>query len=282
MTSPTVRTETGEVTLRADLEYAVVDGVSLKLDLYLPAEPVAALPSVLYLHGGAWAVGDKASHAAERLVPLAAYGFAVASANYRLTGQATFPAQLHDVKAAVRWLRGAAEDHGLDPGRVGAIGASAGGHLASLLGVTAGDGDLEGTVGEHLDQPSDVGAVVAYFPPGDLVLSGSRSPLEQEIVPRSPAAELLGVASTAQDPEAARRASPRWRASARSAPHLILHGDRDSMVPEVQSRLLHDALSGHGARSTFVVLGGAGHEDPAFDQPWVIGAIAGFLHGHLG
>jgi acetyl esterase/lipase len=275
-------TGTVQAVIQPDLEYATVGGTSLRLDLYTPAGASTPLPTLLYMHGGAWAVGDKSDLAVERLVPLVAHGFAVASANYRLVPSATWPAQIHDVKAAVRWLRANATQYGLDAGRVAVGGSSAGGHLASMVGLTAGDAALEGTVGNHPGESSAVGAVVAYFPPTDFLLSGSRNPLETQILPPPPMAALLGIARVADDVALARSASPRHRAHAGAAPHLILHGDHDTMVNHEQSRVLHEALSAAGAPSQYLLIAGAGHEDPAFVRPSVTAAVAGFLSEALG
>jgi len=144
--------------------YARVGGTSLRLDLYTPSQAPSGLPTLLYLHGGAWAVSDKSDAVAERLMPIVANGFAVASVNYRLIPSVRFPAPVHDVKAAVRWLRANATEYGLDPDRIAIGGVSAGGHLASLTALTAGDAQLEGNVGDHLGVSSAVSAVVAYCP----------------------------------------------------------------------------------------------------------------------
>ena len=105
-------TGTVQAVIQADLEYAKVGGTSLRLDLYTPSGAPSGLPTLLYLHGGAWALGDKSDAAVERLMPIVANGFAVASANYRLVPSVTYPAPIHDVKAAVRWLRANAGDLG--------------------------------------------------------------------------------------------------------------------------------------------------------------------------
>jgi acetyl esterase/lipase len=280
--STSTSTGTVQAVIKADLEYARVGEESLRLDLYTPADAEQALPTLLYFHGGGFALGDKSDMAVERLVPLVARGFAVASANYRLVPSATWPAQLHDVKAAVRWLRANAAEHGLDPARIAAGGASAGGYLASMLGLTAGVPELEGDVGDHADQSSAVGAVIALFAVSDFVLASARNPLESRILPTAPPVGLLGLTRIEDDLDAARAASPRHRAHAGAAPHLLLHGDRDTMVNHEQSRLLHEALSAVGATSTYVLLAGAGHEDPAFVRPSVVATIAGFLEEHLG
>src|SRR6476619_4179756 len=122
-------TNTGnvDVVIKADLEYARVGDESLRLDLYAPGDAAWPLPTILYMHGGGFVVGDKSDMAVDRLVPLVDKGFAVASASYRLVPSAIWPAQLHDVKAAVRWLRANAGAHGLDPQRIAAAGVSAGG-----------------------------------------------------------------------------------------------------------------------------------------------------------
>jgi len=280
--STSTSTGTLQAVVQADLEYASVAGTSLRLDLYTPAGASAPLPTLLYLHGGAWALGDKSDMAVERLMPLVAHGFAVASANYRLVPAATYPAQVHDVKAAIRWLRANAGEHGLDPARIAIGGASAGGHLASLAALTEGDPELEGDVGPHTGVSSAVGAVVAYFPGSDLVLSGGRNELETRILPPPPSAALLGLERIDDDRELARSASPRFRAHPGAPPHLILHGDRDTMVNHEQSRLLHEALSAAGASSTLMLLSGAGHEDAQFVRPSVTAAVAAFLAEALG
>jgi acetyl esterase/lipase len=275
-------TGTVQAVIQADLEYAKVGGTSLRLDLYTPSGAPSGLPTLLYLHGGAWALGDKSDAAVERLMPIVANGFAVASANYRLVPSVTYPAPIHDVKAAVRWLRANAGELGLDPARIALGGASAGGHLASLAALTTGDAALEGDVGDHVGVSSAVGAVVAYFPGSDFLLSGGRNTLETMILPPPPPAALLGLERIDDDPGLARAASPRHRVHAGAPPHLILHGDRDTMVNHEQSRVLHDALSAVGATSMLLLLAGAGHEDPAFVRPSVTAAVAGFLEEHLG
>lgn len=181
-------------TILRDLEYASVDGVSLGLDLYLP-DPAQStpVPLVIWVHGGGWRAGSKnGTDAPDTLGD----DYAVASIDYRLSGIETFPAQIHDVKAAVRWLRAHAAEYSLDPERFGAWGSSAGGHLVALLGVTCGNPDLEGAVGENLDQQSCVQAVCDFYGPTDLLAlleQQGRHDLRQWI----PEDQLLGeVAAT--------------------------------------------------------------------------------------
>ncbi|MCS7032436.1 MAG: alpha/beta hydrolase, partial [Phycisphaerae bacterium] len=146
--------------LLEDLSYVPEGHPRQKLDLYLPPKPETPLPVVVWIHGGGWSSGSKDNPPAVRLT---SQGYAVASINYRLTDSATFPAQIHDAKAAIRWLRAHADHYGLDPARIGVWGASAGGQLALLLGVGADVPELEGTLGEHRDQSSRVACVVDYF-----------------------------------------------------------------------------------------------------------------------
>jgi acetyl esterase/lipase len=267
--------------IQPDIAYATVDGTSLALDLYLPAteHPV---PVVLYLHGGGWQVGDKRDGATERLERIASYGIAVASANYRFATQATYPAQVHDVKAAVRWLRAHGAAYGLATEKIGAWGASAGAYLASMAGLTAKNTELEGTVGDDLDQSSHVDAVVHWFGQSDLLANSRRTWLEKEILNPPFEGPLLGLAEVSQDPAAARAASPLTWVGADAPPFLIAHGDRDRITPSSESLALHDALVRAGAESTMILLGGAGHEGEEFDRPDHLRLTAAFLLSHLG
>jgi hypothetical protein len=145
-----VTTCAGEPTHR-DIEYARVGDVALKLDLHLPRQTDA--PLIVYVHGGAWRSGSKSDVPISKLID---QGFAIASVDYRLSTQAPFPAQVHDIKAAIRFLRASGVRFHLNTKRIAIVGSSAGGHLAALVGVTNGDKELEGSVGEHLEQSSSV------------------------------------------------------------------------------------------------------------------------------
>ena len=279
------RTST-EVEATRGIEYARVDGAVLALDLYRPAG-VEAPATVLYLHGGGWALGDRAAFAQERLVPVAARGVAIASASYRFTDVATHPAQVHDVKGAVRWLRAHGEELAISTERIGAWGASAGGYLALMLGLTAGVEELEGAVGGNREQDISVQAVCDWFAPVELAgtIGGDedfpRPPFASGPPPEpSYAARLLGLARVEDDVEAANAASP-LRLLARSSgcarSYLLIHGDRDGLVSAQQSRAMHEALVAGGVDSSLVLLGGANHEGPEFDRPAVLAAVAGFF-----
>lgn len=270
------------VHVTSDVEYAIVDGVALTLDLYRPESINEAVPVVLYLHGGGWQVGDKTDGAEDRLRSLASHGIAVASANYRFVSSAIHPAQIHDTKAALRWLRAKGAEYGLATNKVGVWGASAGAYLASLAALTPNNDEFEGTVGAHLDQSSVADVAVHWFGQSDLVSNARRTWLEKEVLNAPFEGPLLGVDDASEAMELARRASPLTWVGAEAPPFLIAHGDRDRITPSSESVALHDALVRAGAQSTLLLLGGAGHEGPEFDRPDHIALTAGFLTTHLG
>jgi len=240
-----------------DLEYAVAEGVSLRLDLYVPEDPGGLVPLVLWVHGGAWRAGDKDPTYAPTTL---GEGYAIASISYRLSQEALFPAQIHDVKAAVRFLRGNADRYGLDPDRFGAWGSSAGGHLVALLGTSCGIAEAEGSLGVHLDQSSCVQAVCDFFGPTDfLVLLDERGGRDAR---RSmPEDQLLG-GPVEENVELATLASPVTHVDPSDPPFLIMHGSEDSTVPVEQSIAFDEVLREAGVSSTLIVVEGAGHGFP--------------------
>jgi acetyl esterase/lipase len=241
--------------------YAVIPGIRpLELDLYLPQGDRAA-PVAVFLHGGGWRLGSRRSAGPAFPGPslfeeVAQAGLAVASVDYRLSGEAVWPAQVHDAKAAVRWLRARASELGLDGDRVTAWGESAGGHLAALLGLTADDAALEGDVG--VSGPSSrVSAVAAWYPPTDLAGFAADAGAD----PRDAAtreAQLLG-APPATNADAAAQASPVTHVSPAAPPFLLLHGEADRFVPHVQSQRLAAALCAAGADVDLHTYPGADH-----------------------
>lgn len=274
------------VDVSLDVTYAGAGASALSMDLYVP-RTTAPPPVAVYFHGGGWVRGSRADLAQERLMPLARHGVAVASVSYRLADVARWPAQLHDAKGAVRWLRAHASEFGIDGTRIGAWGASAGGHLAALLGLTAGLSELEGDVGGNLDQDSSVRCVVAWFPPTDLIAL-TEQPVDPDVplpsfmagrpAGQTPAqARLLGVRDVHEAPDAARAASPTTYAHRSGPPFLLVHGDRDGLIPHSQSQLLHNGLLASGTQSTLLLVAGANHEDEIFQHPSIIAATAGLL-----
>nr|WP_243851277.1 alpha/beta hydrolase [Modestobacter marinus] len=242
---PPPRTGAGGVRVLSGVPFAALPGARpLELDLYLPAEDGPA-PVVVFLHGGGWRLGSRrsAGPAYREADPtpfeaVAQAGVAVASVDYRLSGEAVWPAQLHDAKAAVRWLRSRAAELGVDADRVAAWGESAGGHLAELLGLVT-DPALEGEVG--VTGPSSaVSAVAAWYAPSD-VAAVATDIGNDPAAPDSREAQLLG-APVSTVPELAAQAGPLTHASPSAPPFLLLHGRADRFVPCVQSERLAGLL----------------------------------------
>lgn len=257
-----------------DVAYVTNGHPRQKLDLYIP-DVDGPLPLVIWVHGGAFRMGDKAESAPTELLDT---GYAVASVNYRLSQHAIFPAQIEDVKAAVRWLRANAAGYGLDPDRFGAWGPSAGGHLVAMLGTT---GHLDTfDVGENLDYSSRVQAVVDYFGPTDFLQMDAHRPPKgmAHDAPDSPESELIGGAIQ-EHPERVARANPISYVAADAPPFLIVHGDKDPLVPYHQSVLLHAALANAGVPVTFYTVEGGGHGQ--FNDPKVAELTMAFLEHHL-
>jgi acetyl esterase/lipase len=271
-------TSRSNVSLTSDLSYGP-DALQT-LDLYRP-DVDGPVPVVLYLHGGAWKEGDKTADAKERLEAFASFGVAVASANYRLVPDATYPAQIHDAKAALRWLRANGAAHGLATDRLAVWGASAGAYLASMVAVTNDDDAWEGDVGEHRDQSSHVVAVVDWFGQSDLISNSTRSWLEEKLLASPVEVGFLAAEDTTAYESRAHEASPLHRVTSSSPPFLIVHGDRDRITPISESIALHDRLVRAGAESTFVTLGNAGHESHTFDRPDHLAITSAFLGSHL-
>ncbi|MCZ2805352.1 alpha/beta hydrolase [Modestobacter sp. VKM Ac-2983] len=247
------------------LTYAVAFGYRpLQLDLWVPDTPVPA-PLVVYVHGGGWMMGDR-RYLPETLRPGSLFdafldaGLAVATIDYRHAHEARFPAQLHDAKAAVRYLRAHAGLLGVDTARIGAMGESAGGHLAALLGLTAHRPDLEG--GHGVTGPSSgVDVVVDWYGVADLDTMPRQAPppevaallpVEMQVPPEDQLLEGL-------DGQLRDDASPITHVTAQAPPFLLVHGTGDWLVPYEQSEQLHAALTAVGVDSRLVPVEGAGH-----------------------
>ncbi len=256
-----------------DLPYVEGGHEQQRLDLYLPKKAGARRPLVVWIHGGGWEAGRKEDSPAQWLV---GKGYAVASINYRLSQHAVFPAQVHDCKAAVRWLRANAAKYRLAPDRVGVAGDSAGGHLVALLGTTANVRELEGNLG-NLEQSSRIQAVVDFYGPTDFVnWDPGFNKYAYSVITR-----LIG-GPPQEDKEKARKASPVAYVNKDSAPFLILHGDKDGIVPLAQSQELAKALKKAGVEVDLRVVKGSGHGGPAFLSPESRKLIEEFFAKHLG
>jgi acetyl esterase/lipase len=258
-----------DVTVYPNLSYVTNGSPSQKLDLYLP-KTGRNLPVIIFIHGGAFSMGDKRQWIAYELGYLA-QGYALASINYRLSSEAVFPAQIEDGKAAVRWLRAHATIYRLDPNHFAAWGASAGGFLATMLGTTGKIRDFD--VGENLAFSSKVQAVADFFGPVDL---NRLRPVSMEA--GSVESRLIGC-TIKDNPEKARRASPITYVMKACPPFLIVHGDADPIVPYTQSVSLAAALKKAGVPVTFYTVKGAKHG--GFKDPQVPLLTSAFFARYL-
>lgn len=214
------------------------------MDIYHPANAASNTALVIFIHGGGWSGGDKLDGRQTFEIPaLVAAGYTAASLNYRLAPEHQFPVMIEDVKCAIRSFRAHAQEYNINPDRIGVWGASAGGHLVSLLGLTDENAGFER--GEYLDQSSRVQAVVDLFGPANLTTDFSTAYIELKD-------SVFGDFDLV-------KASPITYASPDDPPFLILQGDRDPVVPLNQSQLLHEALIAAGVDSQLVIVTNGNH-----------------------
>lgn len=243
-----------------EIVFGSVDGIDLKLDLARPGKGKGPYPALVFIHGGGWSRGSRQMYSVK--IKLAAErGYVAVTVDYRLIlasesgspkAKYPFPAQIHDVKCAVRWLRANAEKYNVDPARIGAYGYSAGGHLALLLGLTDSSDGLEGNCG-NLNFPSKVQVVVSRSGPTDLLGFFETRYADIYAVMR-----LVG-GSPEEMPEEYRVASPITYVSEDDPPVLTIHGDRDKMVPPQNAELLDARMKEVGVSHTLIMKEGAGH-----------------------
>lgn len=262
--------------VRNDILYADVDGHKLRLDLYLPNSGKGA-PLIVWVHGGAWRSGSKSDMP---LAPLVEHGYAIASVEYRLTPVARFPAQVHDLKAAIRFLRSKASEWGYRADRIAIAGASAGGHLAALVGVSNGNSELEGKIGGHLTESSDVQAIVSLYGASNLQSILSQS-TPHGLGVRIPALQLLLGGQPENKPELARLASPVAHVDALDPPLLLIHGDQDPQMPINQSHELEGAYRSVNRPVQFEVVHGGAHGGKTFYDADRMRIIHEFLEKHF-
>lgn len=279
------------VQLVESLEYSAPNGHSLELDLYVPVnDDDSLIPTAIYLHGGGFLAGHRADMS-DRLSGLAAQGIAVASVSYRLASVAAYPAQLHDVHAAIQWLQLNGAEYGLKTEKLGLWGSSAGGTLVLLSAYSPHIG---------VEAKESIAAVVDFFGPSDLTERAAEKAQpppgctipdvifetvarEGLVLPFDPPmeAQLLGVRSMEEAREQLDEISPLSFAGRPGPPVLLMHGTADGMVPVEQSIWFHDAVRDAGGDARLMMVEGVNHEDPAFARPEVLGAVAGFLREQL-
>lgn len=273
---------------RLDLAYGS-HSPSQRLDLYSPDGPVPknGWPLVIFIHGGGWRAWDKRDSQLHWPLPILDHGFALASINYRLSGEAVFPAQIHDVKAAIRYLRAEAGTFGLDGTRFALWGASAGGHLAMLAGTTGRMRLLEDPTIGAADQPCDVQAVISWYGPTNFLMMDvykretGLGPACHS-APDSAESALLG-AHVETVPALVRAADPETWLTPDCPPFLFQHASADPVVPVQHSvhfcRRIND-VAGEG-RARLHLVENAGH-GPGFERPEVFQRALDFLREVLG
>jgi acetyl esterase/lipase len=254
-----------EILFEKDVVYGTGAGEELKLNIGRPKELSGATPCVVCIHGGGWAAGNK-NDLDGRVRELAKRGYVAATVGYRFAPKHVFPAQIEDVKCAVRFLRANADKYQIDKDRIGAVGLSAGAHLSMLLGAMDPEDGLEGE-GGNPDQSSKVNAVVAFFGPTDLTSSDWPEVTGKILL------NFLG-GSRQEKLELYKKASPITYVNKGDAPMLLLQGTKDVLVPWTQATAMADALTKAGVYGRVDLIAGAGHgwRDPeltrTIDETW--------------
>lgn len=264
-----------EVRHEADIRFLETPQRVLHLDLFVPEVDIPP-PLVVFIHRGSWLGGN---HKNSPFRWLADEGIALASISYRFSSETIFPAQIHDCKAAIRWLRAHAADYGYDPERIAVIGESAGATLALLLGVTTGVSELEGELGDHLGQSTAVRAIISYYGASDFILRARTQP-QATNPPDSVVHRLLGTAPADNETQA-RLASPAHHVSETSAPLLVFHGTADKTVLFDQSERIADAYRENRVDVKLVPVEGGTHDGRTIRSDDTNATALGFLRQHL-
>ncbi|MBI3837911.1 MAG: alpha/beta hydrolase [Planctomycetia bacterium] len=270
---PPILTRGAEIVFEQGIEYSNPDNEHLQLNLARPKEHQQLLPAVVCIHGGGFRAGNR-DRWNKLCQQLAERGYVAATVTYRLAPKYQFPAAVHDVKAAVRFLRAGASKFGIDPARLGTLGDSAGGTLAQMLGVTAGARELEGE-GGHAERSSAVTCVVNYYGANDFTKSYGKSVDAAEVLPLFLGGDLA---------HARRRhilASPLYWVTPQAAPTLLLHGTKDPYVAFEQATWIHDRLKAAEVEVELIELKDAGHGFKGADAERAEAAMFEFFDKHL-
>ena len=276
LSPPTAAGKNSDFQIICDIPYAENDNSRQTLDLFIPNtrrnQNNRTLPLVVWIHGGGWIQGDKNSGNHPARIPhlVKTEKYIGASINYRLSGEAKWPSQIHDCKAAIRWLRGNAEKYGINQEKIAAWGSSAGGHLASMLGVSHNNKKLEGKLGSFKFVSSKVQAVINYYGPSLFLQMDDYPSKIVHSSPNSPESKLLGI-PLRKDIKLANEASPYSYVNSDMPPFLHFHGTDDPLVPYNQSLIFHRRLLASKNNSTLVSLHKGGHSMPAsFTHKWLL------------
>ncbi len=270
-----------DLQVERDVVFGKGGGRDLKLHIVLPKiRSQEKRPAYVWIHGGGWQAGNKEG-GIRQVARVAQRGFIGATIEYRLTGEAPFPAQIEDCKCAIRYLRAHAEKYHIDVERIAVGGSSAGGHLVALLGTSGGVSDLEGQ-GGWSEQSSAVQAVVDLYGPTDFAKFVTTPGYESHDRDGSPESKLLGGGPVSPNHEGIRRVNPITYVDAADPAFLIIHGSQDPVVPMNQSQALYDALMGAGVKAKLHIIDGAKHGGPEFAQPEIQDMIDQFLTETVG
>jgi acetyl esterase/lipase len=269
-----------------DVPYASISQAQ-QLDIYLPSKGDGPFPVILHLHGGAFAIGDKRDINILPILRGLQRGYAVASTNHRLSGEAIFPAGLQDIKAAVRWLRANQREYHLDGNSIAAWGGSAGGNYAAMVCLTADVAELNDLSLGNPEYPCHIQAAVDWFGPTDFlkmdqqfIESGLGLPDHSQA--DSPESRYIG-ARIIDVPDKVQRANPITYIHADMPPILIQHGRMDAMVPVQQSMIFVQKLEELVSRERFEfdILEKAGHGGPLFETEENMSRVFQFIDRHL-
>jgi len=259
-----------------DVPYASIGQRALRLDLHLPSGKPRA-PLIVWIHGGAWRSGSKNDVPIRKLV---AEGYPIASVDYRLSTEARFPAQVHDIKAAIRFLRAHANEWQLSAKKIVIAGDSAGAHLAALVGVSNESRALEGEIGDNPRASSSVQGIISLYGAANLQTILKQS-TPHGLSVRVPALDLLLGEQPEQVPDLAKLASPVFHVDKHDPPLLLLHGDQDPQMPINQSHELCGAYQRVGAPVEFVVVHGAAHGGAMFYDDERLEIVKRFLRSNF-
>lgn len=261
-----------------DITYGTVGNAILKLDMHVPNAP-GNYPCIVWIHGGGWQSGNKSNWQPARTLLTRHTQYVVASINYRLSGEALFPAQIYDCKAAIAWIRRNAATYKIDPTKMGVWGSSAGGHLAALCGTS---NEMEHSdVAPHWYGNANVQASCDFYGPTNFIALANTPGFEGHASATSAESRLLGQ-PIRDVPEAVAAADPISYVSANDPPFYIVHGSADPVVARQQSELLEAALRKANVPVTHEVLAGAGHGGAAFVEPALIDRIHAFFQSAFG
>ncbi|HLT41416.1 MAG TPA: alpha/beta hydrolase, partial [Sphingobacteriaceae bacterium] len=245
-------------------------------DIYMPANTTGKVPLIIWIHGGAWQTNSKysdMSYMGNTIAEIINSGYALASIDYRYSTQAVFPAQIQDCNKAIAFLNSHADQYGFDKDKFVLMGFSSGGHLASLLGLSNNNKVKEFYLANKITQ-FGIKAVVDFYGPSDLISFPGSEDAESSI------ADLLGAAPLFR-PDLAKAASPVTYVDQNDPPFLIIHGEKDDMVPPIQSKLLSSWLTLNGVKNDVIVVKDAPHYGKMFDAEIVRAKVMAFLKDEL-